>query len=86
MEKRNFLAVTLVLCMQSSWAAPAKQVAEHTGKINAKFDPMKMSDMSNYDSSNLVIPTGDTIRIAVVATFLEAGSWSKRHSPEWTRN
>jgi len=32
-------------------------------------DPAKISDMSDFDPSNPVIPTGDTIKIAVVASF-----------------
>ena len=38
-------------------------------KANASFDVSKMSDMSDYDPANPVIPTGDTIKIAVVASF-----------------
>ena len=34
-----------------------------------KFDVSKMGDMSDFDPSNPVIPTGDTIKIAVVASF-----------------
>ena len=32
-------------------------------------DPAKMSDMSDFDPSNPVIPEGDTIKIAIVASF-----------------
>ncbi|MBE9545623.1 MAG: ABC transporter substrate-binding protein, partial [Proteobacteria bacterium] len=32
-------------------------------------DPAKMSDMSDFDPNNPVIPTGDTIKIAIVASF-----------------
>ena len=35
----------------------------------AFFDPDKMGDMSDFDPSNPVIPTGDTIKIAIVASF-----------------
>ncbi len=44
-------------------------VEEKVGKANASFDAMKMSDMSDYDPANPVIPTGDTIKIAVVMSF-----------------
>jgi branched-chain amino acid transport system substrate-binding protein len=37
--------------------------------VNAKFDFSKMADMSDYDPNNMVIPTGDTIKIAVVCSF-----------------
>jgi ABC-type branched-subunit amino acid transport system substrate-binding protein len=33
------------------------------------FDPDKMADMSDFDPSNPIIPTGDTIKIAIVASF-----------------
>ncbi|MBW2705692.1 MAG: ABC transporter substrate-binding protein [Deltaproteobacteria bacterium] len=36
---------------------------------NAKFDMSKFSDMSDFDPNTPVIPTGDTIKIAVVASF-----------------
>ena len=37
--------------------------------VNAKFDFSKVSDMSDFDPSHPIIPTGDTIKIAVVAPF-----------------
>jgi ABC-type branched-subunit amino acid transport system substrate-binding protein len=37
--------------------------------VNAKFDFSKVSDMSDFDPNNPIIPTGDTIKIAVVAPF-----------------
>ena len=37
--------------------------------VNAKFDFNKMSDMSDFDPNNPVIPTGDTFKIAVLAPF-----------------
>ncbi len=36
---------------------------------NARFDASKMGDMSDFDPNNPVTPTGDTIKIAVVASF-----------------
>ena len=53
-------------------AKPAKaaaKAADPLGKANARFDVNKMSDMSDYDPANPVVPTGDTIKIAVVAAF-----------------
>jgi branched-chain amino acid transport system substrate-binding protein len=50
----------LTIC-SPSMAAPAK--------VNAAFDVNKMSDMSDFDPGNPVIPTGDTIKIALVASF-----------------
>ena len=35
----------------------------------AGFDVKAMGDMSDYDPANVVAPTGDTIKIAVVASF-----------------
>jgi ABC-type branched-subunit amino acid transport system substrate-binding protein len=38
--------------------------------VNAKFDANKMGDMSDFDpNSPKMIPTGDTIKIAIVASF-----------------
>jgi branched-chain amino acid transport system substrate-binding protein len=36
---------------------------------NAAFDFKNMGDMSDFDPANPVIPTGDTIKIAIVASF-----------------
>src|SRR5450759_1110641 len=44
-------------------------VAEKVPKPKAEFDASKMADMSDYDPANPVIPTGDTIKIALVASF-----------------
>ena len=44
-------------------------VAPQALAANAKFDPGQMSDMSDFDPNNPVIPTGDTIKIAIVASF-----------------
>jgi ABC-type branched-subunit amino acid transport system substrate-binding protein len=44
-------------------------MAEKVLKANAFFDANKMGDMSDYDPSNPIVPTGDTIKIAVVASF-----------------
>ncbi|MDI6754611.1 MAG: ABC transporter substrate-binding protein [Thermodesulfobacteriota bacterium] len=37
--------------------------------VNAFFDANKMGDMSDFDPNNPIIPTGDTIKIAIVASF-----------------
>jgi len=37
--------------------------------VNDAFDVNKMADMSDFDPNNPVIPTGDTIKIALVASF-----------------
>ena len=35
----------------------------------AAFDVKSMGDMSDFDPANVVVPTGDTIKIAIVASF-----------------
>lgn len=45
-------------------SSPAQVLA-----VNAKFDFSKVSDMSDFDPNDPIIPTGDTIKIAVVAPF-----------------
>ncbi|MDP2853743.1 MAG: ABC transporter substrate-binding protein, partial [Smithellaceae bacterium] len=39
------------------------------GKVNAAYDASKMGDMLDFDPGTVVSPTGDTIKIAVVASF-----------------
>ena len=54
------LACALFFLAPVAFAQPA---------ANAGFDFKNMSDMSDFDPANPVIPTGDTIKIAVVASF-----------------
>jgi len=76
--------VSLLFLIGGPWAAlaakapskPAKAekalagtVEAKVGKPQAAFDFSKVSDMSDYDPGNPVIPTGDTIKIAIVAAF-----------------
>ncbi len=60
--KKLFLVIAVVcgLCLAGLPQAIA---------ANAKFDVNKMGDMSDFDPNNPIIPTGDTIKIAVVASF-----------------
>jgi branched-chain amino acid transport system substrate-binding protein len=44
-------------------------MAEKVPKPNAAYDAKKMGDMSDFDPANPMVPTGDTIRIALVASF-----------------
>ena len=44
-------------------------VEEKVGKANAAFDGSKMGDMSDFDPANPIVPTGDTIKIAIVMSF-----------------
>ena len=52
------LMAVLLAGVPAAWAQP-----------KAAFDPDKMSDMSDFDPNKPVIPTGDTIKIAVVASY-----------------
>jgi ABC-type branched-subunit amino acid transport system substrate-binding protein len=49
-------------------------MAEKVPKPNDAFDINKMADMSDFDPSNPIIPTGDTIKIAVVWPFSGPGA------------
>jgi len=50
-------------------AATKAEPADKMAKANAAYDASKMGDMSGFDPSNIVQPTGDTIKIAIVASF-----------------
>src|SRR5882672_9636626 len=56
---RALLLATLLLVPAAYSQAPSK----------AGFEVKGMSDMSDFDPANTVVPTGDTIKIAVVASF-----------------
>ncbi len=65
-------ALCLVLAGTSTaWAAKAEKKTKSIAlaKANAGFESSKMADMSDFDPANPVIPTGDTIKIALVASF-----------------
>lgn len=68
----------VVMAPHSALAAKAKaKVATQKAMMtpNAKFDPAKMSDMSDFDPNNPMPLTGDTIKIAVVASFSGASAY-----------
>ena len=62
-RKKCLFAIVMAICCLGFIALPQAMAA------NAKFDLSKFSDMSDFDPNNPVIPTGDTIKIAVVASF-----------------
>lgn len=73
--KRIFIGLSIVflLCLAAQSPSPALatkgDIADKLSKINATFDADKMGDMSDFDPAKPNIPTGDTIKIAVVASF-----------------
>ena len=60
--KKMFSAI-IVFCCLCLVGVPQAMAA------NARFDANKMGDMSDFDPGNPIIPTGDTIKIALVASF-----------------
>jgi len=68
-----FLVFTLINLPITAQAAKG-DMADKFSKTNAAFDADKMGDMSDFDPANPVIPTGDTIKIAVVASFSGPGA------------
>jgi ABC-type branched-subunit amino acid transport system substrate-binding protein len=60
--KLIFTAIITICCF-------SLLVAPQALAVNDAFDPGKMADMSDFDPNNPVIPTGDTIKIAIVASF-----------------
>ena len=62
MTIKVFLVMVVVWCLCLLGVGHAKE-------INYAFDLKNMADMSDFDPNNPVIPTGDTIKIAVVASF-----------------
>jgi ABC-type branched-subunit amino acid transport system substrate-binding protein len=61
------LLVSFAFIFSAGPWGPAKAMAFTTPK--AAIDVNKMGDMSDFDPNNPVIPTGDTIKIAIVASF-----------------
>ena len=63
-KRKLFVFIFLFFFISVTTVSPSKVMA-----VNAAFDVKKMSDMSDFDPNNPVIPTGDTIKIAVVTSF-----------------
>ena len=72
-KRKLFIFVFLFSFISLATVSPPKVIA-----VNAAFDVKKMSDMSDFDPNNPVIPTGDTIKIAVVTSFSGPGSYDRR--------
>ena len=66
--KGIFVVVTIFSFFSVTVFGPSPAAAAGLGKPNAAFDVNKMGDMSDFDPNNPVIPTGDTIKIACVAS------------------
>jgi branched-chain amino acid transport system substrate-binding protein len=68
-----FLVIFLLLFLGIHIPSPAQaakgDMLDKVGKANAAFDADKMGDMSDFDPAKPLTPTGDTIKIAVVASF-----------------
>jgi len=63
-KKMVYLSL-IILCGLCFFALP-----QAMAEVNARFDASKMGDMYDFDPNNPVIPTGDTIKIAVVTILL----------------
>jgi len=66
--KGIFVVVAIFSFFSVTAFGPSPVAAAGLGKPNAVFDVNKMGDMSDFDPNNPVIPTGDTIKIAIVAS------------------
>jgi branched-chain amino acid transport system substrate-binding protein len=63
--KLTVRGVFILACILSHLFSPAYAQAP----AKAAFDFKSMGDMSDFDPANPIIPTGDTIKIAIVASF-----------------
>ena len=59
---------------QKAKAAKTDPIDEWQAKPNAAYDASKMGDWAGFDPATVVSPTGDTIKIAVVASFSGPGA------------
>lgn len=67
-NKIKFGVIILTFFSLFNWVFIANQAFSFTTP-KAVFDAKKMGDMSDFDPNNPVIPKGDTIKIAIVASF-----------------
>ncbi|KPK94744.1 MAG: hypothetical protein AMJ94_01010 [Deltaproteobacteria bacterium SM23_61] len=68
-SKMSWMIVLVSFAFAFSFGPWGPAEAMAFAKPNAVFDVNKMGDMSDFDPNNPVIPTGDTIKIAIVASF-----------------
>ena len=68
MEIRKFQLSCMVLIL-SFFLLTALNPSPRAMAVNAAFDVNKMGDMSDFDPNNPAVISGDTIKIAVVASF-----------------
>jgi len=62
--KGIFIVVCIISFFCVTFFGPSKVIA-----VNAAFDAKKMADMSDFDPNKPMTPTGDTVKIALVASF-----------------
>ncbi len=70
--RRIFILVSILAFFSLIAFSPPTAMAVNSTKelkVKAAFNATKMGDMSDFDPANPVIPTGDTIKIALVASF-----------------
>ena len=65
MKKFGFCLI--ILCFL--FLLTGQDQADARRAYDAAFDTNKMGDMSAFDPNNPVIPTGDTIKVALVVSF-----------------
>lgn len=63
--KQTIRSIFVLIWVLSSWLSSAQAQAPAKGF----YDFKAMGDMSDFDPANPIIPTGDTIKIAVLASF-----------------
>jgi len=63
------MTATAAKADKKSKTAKVDSIDQWAAKPNAAFDINKMSDMSDYDPGTSPVPTGDTIKLAVVVSF-----------------
>ena len=71
---------------QAKAAAKVDPLDAWQAKPNAAYDAGKMGNMSDFDPGTMASPSGDTIKIAVVASFSGPGAWNGQifwHNVQW---
>jgi len=68
LQRFSFLLLMMVFSLTAYYPAAAL-AATPLDEAKASFTADRMGDMSDFDPSNITQPTGDTIKIAIVASF-----------------
>src|SRR5512145_1919157 len=69
LQRFSFLLLLIAVFSLAAYCPATAQAATPLDEAKAAFNADKMGNMSDFDPANITQPTGDTIKIGLVASF-----------------